>query len=59
MTRYISQVTSYEHKLLFNAMQLNNNDEQAAAVRRELENRFARVSSSRHAYDITLNSGHV
>lgn len=41
----ILEVTSYEHKLLFNAMQLNNNDEQTAAVRRELENRSARVNS--------------
>ncbi|KAL5265118.1 hypothetical protein ACHWQZ_G006007 [Mnemiopsis leidyi] len=41
----ILEVTSYEHKLLFNAMQLNNNDEQTAAVRRELENRSERVNS--------------
>ena len=39
-------MTSYEHKLLFNAMQLNNNDEQTAAVRRELENRSERVKLS-------------
>ena len=32
-------------------MQLNNNDEQTAAVRRELENRSARVSWRGSAFD--------
>jgi hypothetical protein len=36
-------VKLFEHQLLYNAMQLDNNDEQAAAIRRELDGRMQKI----------------
>lgn len=36
-------IKKFEHQLLYNAMQLENTDEQAAAIRRELDARQERL----------------
>ena len=37
-------VKKFEHQLLYNAMQLDNSDEQAAAIRRELDARQEEIN---------------
>jgi len=44
MFQQILGVKKFEHQLLFNALQLDSLDEQAAAIRRELDGRFQKVS---------------
>jgi len=44
----VLEVRKYEHQILFNAMQLDNADEQAAQVRRELDGRLHQVSTMHH-----------
>ncbi|ESP01120.1 hypothetical protein LOTGIDRAFT_139881 [Lottia gigantea] len=43
MFQNILNVKKYEHQILYNACQLDNADEQAAQVRRELDNRLQQV----------------
>ncbi|XP_017777012.1 PREDICTED: calcium-dependent secretion activator isoform X3 [Nicrophorus vespilloides] len=44
MFQQILGVKKFEHQLLFNALMLDSADEQAAAIRRELDGRMQRVS---------------
>lgn len=44
MFQQILGVKKFEHQLLFNALQLDSADEQAAAIRRELDGRMQKVS---------------
>ncbi|XP_059468283.1 calcium-dependent secretion activator isoform X3 [Neocloeon triangulifer] len=44
MFQQILGVKKFEHQLLFNALQLDSSDEQAAAIRRELDGRMQKVS---------------
>lgn len=44
MFQNILQVKKFEHQLLYNALQLDSSDEQAAAIRRELDGRVARIA---------------
>ncbi|GLH08157.1 uncharacterized protein GBIM_13451 [Gryllus bimaculatus] len=44
MFQQILGVKKFEHQLLFNALQLDSNDEQAAAIRRELDGRMQKVA---------------
>jgi len=44
MFQQILAVKKFEHQVLFNALQLDSNDEQAAAIRRELDGRMQKVS---------------
>ncbi|VDD79190.1 unnamed protein product, partial [Mesocestoides corti] len=43
MFQNIIGVKKYEHQILFNALQLDNSDEQAAQVRRELDGQLAAI----------------
>ncbi|XP_049316082.1 calcium-dependent secretion activator isoform X7 [Bactrocera dorsalis] len=44
MFQQILSVKKFEHQILFNALMLDSADEQAAAIRRELDGRMQRVS---------------
>lgn len=44
MFQQILGVKKFEHQLLFNALQLDSADEQAAAIRRELDGRMQKVA---------------
>lgn len=44
MFQQILSLKKFEHQLLFNAMQLDSQDEQAAAIRRELDGRMQKVA---------------
>lgn len=44
MFQTILNIKKFEHQLLFNALQLDSADEQAAAVRRELDNRIQLIA---------------
>ncbi|XP_055857729.1 calcium-dependent secretion activator isoform X6 [Episyrphus balteatus] len=44
MFQQILSVKKFEHQILFNALMLDSADEQAAAIRRELDGRLQRVS---------------
>ncbi|CAL4061228.1 unnamed protein product, partial [Meganyctiphanes norvegica] len=44
MFQQILGIKKFEHQLLFNALQLDNQDEQAAAIRRELDGRMQKVA---------------
>ncbi|XP_014246144.1 calcium-dependent secretion activator isoform X5 [Cimex lectularius] len=44
MFQQILGIKKFEHQLLFNALQLDSADEQAAAIRRELDGRMQKVS---------------
>nr|XP_018896820.1 PREDICTED: calcium-dependent secretion activator isoform X5 [Bemisia tabaci] len=44
MFQQILSVKKFEHQLLFNALQLDSADEQAAAIRRELDGRMQKVA---------------
>ncbi|XP_063856348.1 calcium-dependent secretion activator 2-like [Scylla paramamosain] len=44
MFQQILGIKKFEHQLLFNALQLNSQDEQAAAIRRELDGRMQKVA---------------
>ncbi|XP_053967813.1 calcium-dependent secretion activator-like isoform X2 [Anastrepha ludens] len=44
MFQQIVSVKKFEHQILFNALMLDSADEQAAAIRRELDGRMQRVS---------------
>ena len=44
MFQNILNVKKFEHQLLYNALQLDSADEQAAAIRRELDGRVARIA---------------
>lgn len=43
MFQNILSIKKFEHQLLYNALQLDSADEQAAAIRRELDGRIARI----------------
>lgn len=43
MFQNILNIKKFEHQLLHNALQLDSSDEQAAAIRRELDGRVARI----------------
>ncbi|KAK3895006.1 hypothetical protein Pcinc_001256, partial [Petrolisthes cinctipes] len=44
MFQQILGIKKFEHQLLFNALQLDSQDEQAAAIRRELDGRMQKVA---------------
>lgn len=44
MFQNILNIKKFEHQLLYNALQLDSADEQAAAIRRELDGRIARIA---------------
>lgn len=44
MFQNILNIKKFEHQLLYNALQLDSSDEQAAAIRRELDGRVARIA---------------
>lgn len=44
MFQNILNIKKFEHQLLYNALQLDSSDEQAAAVRRELDGRVSRIA---------------
>ena len=44
MFQQILGVKKFEHQLLYNAMMLESSDEQAAAIRRELDSRMQHVA---------------
>ncbi|CAG0888772.1 unnamed protein product [Darwinula stevensoni] len=44
MFQQVLGIKKFEHQLLFNALQLDSADEQAAAIRRELDGRLQRVA---------------
>lgn len=44
MFQSILNIKKFEHQLLYNALQLDSSDEQAAAIRRELDGRVARIA---------------
>lgn len=44
MFQNILSIKKFEHQLLYNALQLDSADEQAAAIRRELDGRVARIA---------------
>lgn len=44
MFQNILNIKKFEHQLLYNALQLDSSDEQAAAIRRELDGRIARIA---------------
>lgn len=44
MFQQILGVKKFEHQILYNALMLDSNDEQAAAIRRELDGRMQRVA---------------
>jgi len=44
MFQNILNIKKFEHQLLYNALQLDSADEQAAAIRRELDGRVARIA---------------
>ncbi|BES90668.1 DUF1041 [Nesidiocoris tenuis] len=44
MFQQILGIKKFEHQLLYNALQLESSDEQAAAIRRELDGRMQKVS---------------
>ena len=44
MFQNILTIKKFEHQLLYNALQLDSSDEQAAAIRRELDGRVARIA---------------
>lgn len=44
MFQNILTIKKFEHQLLYNALQLDSSDEQAAAIRRELDGRIARIA---------------
>ncbi|KAG9509267.1 Calcium-dependent secretion activator, partial [Fragariocoptes setiger] len=44
MFQSILNVKKFEHQLLYNALQLDSSDEQAAAIRRELDGRSQRIN---------------
>ncbi|KAG5668905.1 hypothetical protein PVAND_016818 [Polypedilum vanderplanki] len=48
MFQQILSVKKFEHQILFNALMLDSADEQAAAIRRELDGRMQRVQAMEH-----------
>lgn len=44
MFQNILNIKKFEHQLLYNALQLDSSDEQAAAIRRELDSRISRIA---------------
>ncbi|XP_070498250.1 calcium-dependent secretion activator isoform X4 [Chironomus tepperi] len=48
MFQQILGVKKFEHQILFNALMLDSADEQAAAIRRELDGRMQRVQAMEH-----------
>ena len=44
MFQNVLSIKKFEHQLLYNALQLDSGDEQAAAIRRELDGRVARIA---------------
>ncbi|XP_074603167.1 calcium-dependent secretion activator 1 isoform X3 [Brevipalpus obovatus] len=44
MFQHVLNIKKFEHQLLYNALQLDSADEQAAAIRRELDGRIQRIS---------------
>lgn len=44
MFQNILNIKKFEHQLLYNALQLDSSDEQAAAVRRELDGRISKIA---------------
>lgn len=44
MFQNILNIKKFEHQLLYNALQLDSSDEQAAAIRRELDGRISRIA---------------
>lgn len=44
MFQNILNIKKFEHQLLYNALQLDSSDEQAAAIRRELDGRIAKIT---------------
>lgn len=55
MFQQILGVKKFEHQLLFNALQLDSADEQAAAIRRELDGRMQKVSEMEKVSVTSLN----
>ena len=54
MFQQILGVKKFEHQLLFNALQLDSADEQAAAIRRELDGRMQKVSEMERVISIVI-----
>lgn len=57
MFQQILGVKKFEHQVLFNALQLDSADEQAAAIRRELDGRMQKVAEMekvRYLRDVCL-----
>ncbi|XP_015784018.1 calcium-dependent secretion activator 1 isoform X3 [Tetranychus urticae] len=44
MFQHVLNIKKFEHQLLYNALQLDSGDEQAAAIRRELDGRIQRIN---------------
>ncbi|KAJ8885535.1 hypothetical protein PR048_011733 [Dryococelus australis] len=56
MFQQILGVKKFEHQLLFNALQLDSADEQAAAIRRELDGRMQKVAEMEKVRNISLRN---